>query len=482
VKIVGIDLGTQSVKVVVTDDRLTIVGAHAAAVSTRHPQPTSAEQDVSDWEQALARALPVALEKAGVKPADVVVIGVSGQLDGCVAVDERGAAVTPCLIWMDRRAQSEMPALDVELVRATTGVVVDPSHMAAKIRWLKKQTALPKRVRFHQPVSYLVERMTGRAVFDHGLASTTMLYSLEAKNYHNDLLRAFGIAAAELPEISEATAVAGKLSAEAARWLGLPAGIVVAVGTGDDFATPLGAGLQPGSVLCALGTAEVVGALSERAVLDERALVETHAYPGGRYFIENPGWLSGGAMRWLCDLFGWNDFETMTAAAAEVGPGADDVLFLPALSGAMAPEWNADARGAFYGLTAAHGRGHMARALLEGCAFAMRDVIEALERLGVASRDILLTGGGARSKLWAEIRADVAQRPVAIVDNVDSCPLGAAMMAAVAGGVVPDLECARTSITGQRQMVQPKREHRAVYDRAYVRYRLLFDALKPMYS
>ena len=262
-------------------------------------------------------------------------------------------------------------------------------------------------MRFHQPVSYLVARLTGEHVFDHGLASTTMLYSLERRDFDPELLAAFGIAVDELPSIAEASDRAGALSAAGAELAGLPAGIPVAVGMGDDFAAPLGAGLvAPGRVACVLGTAEVVGALDETPKVDPRGLVETHGYPGGGFYIENPGWLSGGGLAWLREVLAVADFAAFDRAAAEVPPGAEGVTFFPALSGAMAPEWIAAARGCFYGLSPAHGAGHLARAMLEGCAFAMRDVVERLGELGVPAHGLLLLGGGAKSRLWAHIRAD----------------------------------------------------------------------------
>jgi xylulokinase len=144
---------------------------------------------------------------------------------------------------------------------------------------------------------------------------------------------------------------------------------------------------------------------------DAGRLVETHAYPGGAYFIENPGWLSGGALSWLASLLQISDFAAMDAQAGEVAPGADGVRFIPALTGAMAPEWLPEARGCFYGLTPAHGRSHLIRAVLEGCRFAMRDVIDHLAEMGVETRSLLLLGGGARSRLWAQMRADIAGRP-----------------------------------------------------------------------
>jgi xylulokinase len=168
-------------------------------------------------------------------------------------------------------------------------------------------------------------------------------------------------------------------------------------------------------------------------VRDDSGLLETHAYPGGAFFIENPGWLSGGSIAWISQLLNIPDLATLNALAAEVPAGADGLSFLPALTGAMAPEWRPAARGCFYGMTPAHGRGHMARAVLEGCAFAMRDVVDRLDQMGVDARALLLIGGGAHSRLWAQMRADIVQRPARLPNCIDCAPIGAARLAAVAG-------------------------------------------------
>jgi xylulokinase len=297
------------------------------------------------------------------------------------------------------------------------------------------------------------------------------------------LLERFGLSAGELPRIAAAESVAGKLTERGATITGLPRGIPVAVGTGDDFATPLGGGLvAPGRVAVSLGTGEVVGALHPVPLRDQGALVETHAYPGGTYFIENPGWLGGGSMVWLGSILAMTDFAAMDALAAEAPAGCDGLTFIPALSGAMAPQWQPDARGCFYGLTPAHGRGHMIRAVLEGCAFAMRDVIDHLAELGVATDSLLLLGGGARSALWTQMRADVVGRKAEVPANVDCAPVGAAMLAAVAIGAFATLPDAAQALGGKMRRLQPRPETAATYDAAYARYRDLFRHLTPLFA
>ena len=467
---------------VVADRALAVRGQASRTYPFDQPRPGWAQQDPALWEAALAPAVAEALAQAGVEAGAVEAVGVAGQLDGCVAVGKGGEPLGPCLIWLDRRAEREMPEVPADF-RARTGLIADPGHMAAKIRWLARNAMGLSGARFHQPVSYLVERLTGRAVLDHGLASTTMLYGLARRDWDPELLACFAVDRSSLPDIDAAAARAGVLSAAGAAMTGLPAGIPVAVGTGDDFATPLGAGIVgPGEVACVLGTAEVVGAVCERPVIDPGGLVETHGYATGGYFVENPGWLSGGAVAWLRGVLGAASDAELDGWAAAVPPGAEGVSFLPALSGAMAPEWHASARGCFDGLTAAHGRGHLARALLEGCAFAMRDVIDRLDQLGVATGTVVLIGGGSKSRVWAQIRADLLGRPIAVSQVADACPVGAALLAAAAAGIVPDLAAAADRAEADRRTVDPDPRHRAAYDDAYARYRALFFALRPLWG
>ncbi|MBM3534163.1 MAG: hypothetical protein FJX60_14140 [Alphaproteobacteria bacterium] len=480
---VGVDIGTQSLKVVVTDEHLMPKGTARRSYRPDFPQPGWAEQDPGVWERALGPAIGEALTAADVRSGDVRGLGICSQLDGCVAVDEAGRAIGPCLLWMDRRATDEIADIPADLVRRRTGIVTDAGHMAAKGRWLKRHRLNGRPARFHQPVSYMVERLTGSFVIDHALASTTMVCALDRPHYDPELMDLFEIDAAELPRIDHAGALAGRLHETGAGLTGLPSALPVAVGTGDDFSTVIGAGLlAPGRVAVGLGTGEVVGALHPDPLIDKDGLVETHPYPGGGFFIENPGWLGGGSVVWLMSILGLGSPSDLDSLAVSAPPGADGVIFLPCLSGAMAPRWRPKARGCFYGLTSAHGRAHMARAVLEGTAFAMRDVVVRLDAMGVTAETILLLGGGARSRLWAEIRADIAGRIVRVPRHVDTCPIGAAMLAAMASGTVASLAEAAASVGSESLIFTADPKRKAAYDDAYAAYRGLFDTLEPIFS
>jgi xylulokinase len=491
VVVVGIDLGTQSIKAVVCDDALVVLGAHAVPCTTTFPQPGWAEQDPLAWERALAPAVAGALAAAGRAPADVRALALTGQLDGCIAVDAACRPLHPALIWQDRRAVDHVASVATQF--DITGQIADASHMAPKIAWLRAQGIAA--ARFHQPVSYVVERLTGNAVLDPAHASTTMLFDLAGGAWSSDLLAAYALSASELPAIAPAASVAGALSSAGAALLGLPVGTPVAVGTGDDFATPLGAGIaEPGSIVCALGTAEVVGALARDAVLDRpqaraptdpwhalpEPMVETHAYPSGGYFVENPGWLSGGAVRWAAALLGCAsdaDFDTLAASAPA---GAGGLVFVPALAGAMTPQWRGHARGTLHGLAASHDRSHVARAVLEGLACACRDVTQRLAALGLAASEVHVLGGGGNSRVWLQIRADLLGLPHRVAARTDTAAVGAAMLALVAIGGAPDVISAARRVPSGANVVRPVTPAAVAAEEVYTRYRRLVAQVGPL--
>lgn len=480
----GLDVGTQSLKAVLWQpsggpDGGKVLAEASRSYETAYARARWAEQDPRDWEQAIGGAISAALAKAGLDGSAIAGLGITGQLDGAIATSASGEALAPALIWQDKRSDCALPLSEAR-VQELTGQLVDPSHLAPKARWLQQRLAATPPARFHQPVSYLVERLTGRAVMDPALASTSLLFALAEQRWSEELGAAWGIELSRLPEVAPAGSMAGTLDARGAAITGLPPGLGVAVGTGDDFTSALGAGLtRPGRVMVTLGTAEVVGALHALPVIDRfdahahgaAPIVETHAYPTGDFFVENPGWTCGGAITWLRRLVGIHSDAELDALAAEVPPGAGGVTFFPALAGAMTPRWTADVGGAFTGLSSEHDRRHLARAVLEGTAFACRDVVERLAALGVSTERVLLSGGGSRSKLWTQLRADVLGRPHELAARDDSAAIAAAMLAAVAAGQLPlgELEA---QAGAPRPGAEPgSTETREALDEAYRRYR-----------
>jgi xylulokinase len=268
------------------------------------------------------------------------------------------------------------------------------------------------------------------------------------------------------------------------------------LGAGDEMAAVLGAGVtEPGEVCDVMGTAEPVCAVIGEAAQEAPNLVELHPHAApGRWLLENPGWLSGGAYRWFRDELGGPEVARAAATGADVyellnelaraaPPGAGGVCWIPALAGAMAPEWNARARAGWFGLTAAHGRAHMARALLEGNALALRDVVDAITAGGEALTGLVCVGGGARGDLLLRIRANVTGLSVCRPHDVETTARGAAMLAAAGSGIHGSVAAAARAMSGPRtEPVVPDPELRDLYDALHARHLRLYGALRPLYD
>lgn len=461
----------------------------AQGYTVTYPHSGWAQQDPDRWFAALRRVIGELLSTSRVDGRSVAAIGLASQVDGVVAVDEALQPLAPAIIWMDRRATRQADRLrqilDPADVLRITGLNLDAYHVAPKILWLRDEhPELTERTRAYLlPGSYLVGRLTGELVVDHANASSTMLYDVEHRTWSERMLEATGIDVSLLAPISAARSVAGTLLPSVAADLGLDPRCRVVVGTGDEHGACLGAGAIREDVLCDItGTAEPVACASTRPVIDPTGLVETHGHADERvWLVENPGFVSGGSVRWYLDLTG--ETESSLDAAANVSPGSDGVTFLPALSGSTTPRWNEHARGVFSGLGLNHGRNHLGRALLEGCTFALRDLVDRLAELGLGGPELRVVGGGARSDLWLQMKADVTGLTVRTLVAGEATAIGAVQLAAVGAGLFRDLDEAVDRLTLlDTRAYAPDPATRAAYDDAYGRYRRLFEAIDPLFT
>jgi len=484
---IGIDVGSQSIKGCLLDPDGDVVAVGRRGCAMSHPASGWAEQDPAEWHVGLASVVNETLERAGVAGREVGQLGLACQVDGVVPVDRAMRALRDAVIWLDRRATAEAAALAERVGRRElfelTGLNCNATHTAPKMMWLRDhEPELYRESRWLPAVGgYLVGWLTGEVVLDQANASSTLLYDVGAGAWSERLAEAAGIEIGLLPEIRDSTDVVGPLTPAAAERLGLAAGCQVIVGTGDEHGAALAAGLlRPGLVADVTGTAEPVAAVAEELTLDEQLLVETHAHAvPGTLLVENPGFVSGGSTLWLAESVLHCPQAELFARAARAPAGSDGAMFLPTLSGAMSPRWNDDMRGAFAGLSMNHDDAHLSRAVLEGCAYALRDVVERLDALGLAGDEVRVVGGGARSPLWLQIKADVLNRPVRPVLAEEPTALGAAMLAGVAGGAFAGFDDAvARAVAVAPEQVLPDPERAAVYEEGYAAYRRLYDGIE----
>ena len=486
--VIGCDVGSQGTKAILLSMTGQFAGKAYEGYSIDYPHPLWAEQPVERWLDALILAIRRLLSESGVQARNIRALSLATQVDGVIPIDPTGQPLHPAIIWMDRRASTQCERtrqdLDDEQIFRLTGLNLDASHVAPKIRWLAdeqpqiyKQTAY-----FLLPGSYMAYALTGELGVDYSNASSTLLLDVHTKTWSQTMADAFGIDLNHLAPLGQATAPLGKLRANLAESLGLSEETLVMTGCGDEHAACVGAGVaRPGIVGDIAGTAEPVCAASLEPAFDPTRLVETHCHADpDLWLLENPGFVSGGNYRWFRDQFAKGDtYAALDTEAARIPPGAENLTFLPSLMGAMAPTWNESARGTFAGFTLAHTRAHFVRALLEGSAYAVRDITTQMQVAGIDLHELRVVGGGAKSRLWNQIKADVTGLQVNVPEITETTALGAAFLALVGTGAYATLSETSEHIVKIRECIDPDPAVQFTYAEAYERYRQTYFALLP---
>ncbi len=499
--VIGCDFGSQGLKLVLLSLAGELLGEAGAAYAVNYPRPTWAEQPAQAWLDALPLALAQLRATAPFAPEQVRALGLDAQVDGVVPIDAAGRPLRPAIIWMDRRATAQCQAAgraaDPAALFQRSGLNLDATHVAPKIRWLAENepAVYDTAAYFLLPCSYVAYHLTGELAVDYANASSMLLLDVAVRAWSPELCRLFAIQPERLAPLRPASELLGGLRREAAQALGLAAGTPVIVGTGDEHAACVGAGVIRAGLVCDIaGTAEPVCASATQPVFDPSGLVETHCHADPNlWLLENPGFVSGANYRWFRDQFapleaqaeaatGRSAYDSLDEAAAQVPPGAEGLVLLPCLMGAMTPTWNASARGTFAGFTLAHRREHFARAVLEASAYGLRDITDQMRQMGLPLEEIRAVGGGSRSRLWRQIKADVTGLPVTQPQTAETSALGAALLALVAIGNCASLSEAAERVVRIVDVIEPDPAVRARYDECYQFYRETYFALLPVYE
>jgi xylulokinase len=470
--VLGIDLGTTEVKagLVTLDGRLLALARAGYGLEVGHG-PGWAEQDPGAWWSAVVGAVRQLHRAASDEPVDIVAIGVDGHGPTLAAVDERGEATRPAITFLDTRTGTE--AAELEAATGIRGWGLGPLPAAL---WVERhEPAAAAATRWYLGTwEWLAFRLTGEAVEplvpDQAIADPLTVAT------------ATGLRIQRRPRTAAIGDVVGQVTATAADALGLRAGIPVAGGTNDAFASYLGAGLlEPGDAYDPGGAAGGFGVYWDQPLAVPGAFVTPGPLPG-RYSVGAAMAATGRALDWFRDdvVDGSTSTERLIEEAASTPPGADGLVFLPYLAGERSPIWDATATGVLAGLTLAHGRGHIARAILEASALAIRHVATPMLEAGVTVTAMRVCGGPARSHVWNTIKADVTGFTVLVPRVLETAVLGSAILGAVSVGAFPDLRAAIRAMTAIDHVLAPDPERRDVYDRAFTAYTALYPAVAPI--
>jgi xylulokinase len=482
--LLGLDLGTGSVKALLLSEGSDVLGEGSAAYPVRSPQPGWAESDPEDWWEACAAAVR---EAVGDRAASVRALGFSGQMHGVVLSGDDGTPLRSAVLWADTRSVDFLDAYR-ELSEALSRPLANPpaAGMAGpSLLWLRdNEPEAYRAARWAlQPKDWLRLRLTGEAAAEPSDASATLLYDLETDAWSGPVVEALGLRLDFLAPLVPSGAEAGRLLAGAARSFGLPAGLPVAAGAGDTAAAALGTGLlEPGHAQLTVGTGGQILAPREHPAPDPD--LRTHLYraahegPSGRFYAMAAIQNAGLALEWVLKTLGAS-WQEAYREAFPVEPGVGGVLFLPYLAGERTPHLDPGARGAWTGLGLGHGRAHLLRAAFEGVAFALREGLEALEGAGVKSSELRLAGGGTMEEPWRRLLADVLGRELSVLPDAVAARAsarGAAFLAGIAAGAY---ETAADTLAFAPEPVGTVQSADAgAYEDAYTRYKELYPALR----
>jgi len=493
--IMGIDVGTSGVKCIIIDEYGQVAASDTQSYPLSTPQNGWSEQEPADWWRGTLDAIKNVVKQSGISNENIAGLGFSGQMHGLVALDENDNVIRPAILWNDQRTGQECE----EIIEAGGGLngllsltnnTMLTGFTGGKLLWVKKnEPENYKRMKsFLMPKDYIRFLMTGEKYTDVSDGSGTALFDVKNRRWSREIIEKVGFDFSIFPECLESDEAAGVITKEVAEATGLKEGMNVYAGGGDAVIQTTGMGIvREGTIGLIIGTSGVVSMSLDGFGKNEGGKVQ--------FFCNNDKnkWQafgcqlsSGGSLEWLKDTIyeGDDPFKEINEGAQQSGIGANKLVFLPYLTGERAPHPDPDARGVFFGLSLIHGKGDMARAVMEGVTFGLRQIYELIlaSKPGIQPKQIFSSGGASKSPLWRQIQADVFGLPVkTLTGAAEGGAYGAAVVAGVGAGLWSDIEQAATMLE-EETVTMPNAQNKAKYDKVYEVYGGLYYDLKDRFK
>ena len=500
--ILSIDAGTTAFKTSLFDENGRLIGISTREYELLTPTALAVELPAETFWNAFRFGIKDILKKTKVKAKDIRALGLSVQGETLLMIDKRGNPLRNAIIWLDNRAQREADVLskrfDVEgLSYRTTGQVkIVPTWPASKIFWIRKneKNIFDKVYKFLLLEDYLIYRMTDQFVAEGSLLCSTVYWNISTKKYWDEMLEYLHVSVDQLPTVRESGEPVGELKSEVARELGLSRNTVVSTGVLDQAAGAIGVGnIKPGIFSENTGAALAICATLKKPVFDKQARMPIHYHGIPDTYMAHTFTTGGMVLRWYRDQF-WKDemrraktkgidvYDLIGKEVVKVPPGCEGLVMLPHLQGAMAPEANPKAKGVFYGFTLKHTKAYFARAIMESIACIVRRNIDVLEELHIPVNEIRVLGGGARSDIWNQIKADITRKTILRTENEEAACLGAAILAGKAVGIYDSVKDASKNMVRIKKTFEPKKENVETYEYTYKKYVKLYDDLCGLFT
>lgn len=489
--VLGIDLGTSSVKTVCMDRGGQIAASSGHPYEVEVPYPAYAQQDPEKWWDAAKKGIRSAMQKAGICSEQVKGIGFSGQMHGLVALDKEGTVLFPAIIWMDQRTKKEAAKLkqlvwELGLYKELMNQP-EAGMLICSLLWIKRnQPELYDRIaRVMLPKDYIRYRLGGTIETDETDAVGSLVFSVKKREWCSRLLKELDISEALFPPVVKPYSVTGQVSQRAAEETGLKEGTVLTAGGADSAMQLTGNGIiREGTLACNIGTGSQILAVTSGPVYDRKLRTQTlcHSIPG-LWYLQGGSLNGGSTLNWLRNRLLKTEagYSLLDEAAGDVAAGCEGLTFLPYLSGERVPYQNPDAKGVFFGFTMKQEQAHMVRAVMEGVVLNLRECLGFFDDLGIKKELLIASGGGAKGRTWRQIQADVFDMPVYVTRTEEEACTGAAMMAAVGIGWFRDVrEAAESIVKLEEEVVYPVPANVKVYEEKRQMFRELYGKLENM--
>jgi xylulokinase len=495
--LIGIDIGTSGTKTILMNEAGHVLARATEEYPLYTPKPLWSEQEPEDWWKATCATVRAVLQLSGVDAREVQGIGLSGQMHGSVFLDENGTVLRRALLWNDQRTQAECDWITETVGRErVVELISNPvltGFTAGKIIWLRthEPETFAKVRKVLLPKDYVRFMLTGEFATEVSDASGTALFNVRKRAWAEEMLEAIGIPSDWMPAAFESPEISGRVSENAAALTGLVPGTPVVGGGGDQAAGAVGNGIvETGIVSSTVGTSGVVFAFSDEPLVDPHLRLHTfcHAVPG-KWHLMGVMLSAGGSLQWYRDAFCQPEkavagalkkdpYELICAEAAFAPVGCEGLLFLPYLTGERAPYPDPNARGVLFGLTRRCDRNYVARAVLEGVAYGLRDSFEIMQGMNLPIRQVRASGGGARSPIWRQIQADVTGHTHVTINAEEGPAFGVALLAGVGTGVYPSVAEACRATIQVTSATEPCAVHTSAYNHFHKVYQSLYAHLK----
>ncbi len=480
--LIGLDIGTSGARALAVRESGEVVAVAAQEYPLHTPQPGWTEQNPEDWWEASRKVLAEVARAVG---GDVAAIGLTGQMHGSVFLDAEDRVIRPALLWNDQRTAAQCVEITERVGRerllAIAGNPALTGFQAPKVLWLREvePSNYARVAHVLLPKDFIRLRLAGEYATDASDASGTLLLDLRRRDWSAEILEALELRHEWMPVVREGPDETGRLRADVAAELGLPAGIPLAAGGGDNAAAAVGSGIvEVGLASSSIGTSGVLFAHTAEFTPDPSGRLHAfcHAVPGA-YHLMGVTLSAGGSLNWWRQVLGSQyEFDALIALAETAPVGSEGLIFLPYLSGERTPHLDPSARGAFFGLTARHGLNHLTRAVMEGVTYSLADCLQLMVDLGVVVDHVRAVGGGARSRLWRQMQADVFGIPVRRTTVDEGPAYGAALLAGVTAGVFKSVGEACSVVRLRPEAETPNEDDAQLYGRYLKVYRDLYPA------